>query len=482
MKRQTSMKKRLYLLIGICLIPLTLMGIYLLVLMNNFSERYDSIVKDITRVNPYNITFKEDMDYLMYIIVVNAERAGELVDVERPHEMIKDARSMFLELSQTADSDEAKSSLRSIVKLLNILEDRVEEIEENALVSGSYDANMERLDLNIRVLTELIQEQMQEYIYYQTENLEEIRLELRRDVVNAIGVVSIGLAAILLIAFTLSGWIMQSITKPIHRLCQVAKQAGQGDFHVRTEENSTYEVAVLNDSFNRMVEELGNLVEDIRLEQLNLRAAELKLLQEQINPHFLYNTLDAIIWLAEAGKTEQVVSMVSSLSDFFRTTLSKGKDFITVGEEKKHIQSYLEIQQFRYRDILEYEICFAPEICQYEMLKLTLQPMVENALYHGIKNKRGLGHILVSGEKVGENLVFKVSDNGIGMTAERSSQVQKLILGEAPTGRESSGFGLFNVNERIRLHYGTEFGLSFQTEYQKGTEFQVTIPCIKNNR
>ena len=479
MKTQTSMKNRLYLLLGVCLIPLTCIIVYLLVLVNSFSQRYDAIVANITKANTYNIVFKEDMDYLMYIIVVNADRAEELVDIEKPQIMIDEARDAFLELYDSADSDRVKKSLKSIIKSLNILEDRVAEIEEDALVSGSYDVNMERLDLNVRVLTDLIQEQIQEYIYFQAINLEKLRLGIRRDVVHAILVLSLGMGGIFLIAFTVSGKIIRSITKPIQKLCVVAKQAGQGNFSVRMDETGTYELAVLNDSFNRMVEELDKLVEDIRVEQLNLRAAELKLLQEQINPHFLYNTLDTIMWLAESKDTEQVVKMVSSLSDFFCTTLSKGKDFITVEEEKKHIKSYLEIQQFRYRDILEYEICFSEEIYQYEMLKLTLQPLVENALYHGIKNKRGLGHIKVTGEKEGENLIFKVRDNGIGMTEERSRQVQQLIRGEKLSDKESSGFGLFNINERIRLHYGMEYGLTLKSTYREGTEFQVKIPCVK---
>ena len=160
---------------------------------------------------------------------------------------------------------------------------------------------------------------------------------------------------------------------------------------MRAEENSEGEMAVLNDSFNQMIEKIGNLVEDIRIEQLNLRATELKLLQAQINPHFLYNTLDTIIWLAEAGRKDEVVMMVTALSDFFRTTLSKGRDYITVKEEEAHIRSYLKIQQFRYQDILEYSIHIPEELYAYQILKLTLQPLVENALYHGIKNKRGTG-------------------------------------------------------------------------------------------
>lgn len=478
-QKQKSMKKRLYLLISICLIPLTCMMVYLLALMNDVSQRYDSIVENITLANTYNIVFKEDMDYLMYIIAVNAERADELVDTGKPLTMIHEAKDSFHELYGAADTESSRESLRRILKSLDILEDRVKEIEEDALVSGSYDENMNRLDLNIRVLTDLIQEQIQKYIYEQAINMEELRQGIRKDVVHSIFVLGVLVAASFFAAFFVSGRIISSITKPIQKLCQVAKQAGQGDFQVRVEEAGTYELVVLKESFNRMIEELGQLVEDIRVEQLNLRAAELQLLQEQINPHFLYNTLDTIIWLAESGDIEHVVKMVTSLSDFFRTTLSKGKDFVSVKEEKLHIQSYLSIQQFRYRDIMEYEIDFSDEISEYEMLKLTLQPLVENALYHGIKNKRGMGHIRVLGRKEGENLVFLVEDDGIGMTEERLCEVRQLIQGERLRDQEHSGFGLFNINQRIQLYYGPEYGLVIESIYQEGTQMKVIIPCVK---
>ena len=474
------MKRRLYLLILICLLPLTGMMVYLLALMNSVSQRYDAVVEDMTLANTYNLVFKEDMDYLMYIIVVNAERAGQLVDTEKPQAMIAEARDSFYELYGRADTDSSRESLRRIIKSLNILEDRVTEIKDNALVSGSYDENMKRLDLNVRVLTDLIQEQIQKYIYEQAVKMEKLRVGIREDVVHSILLLGALAAGIFAAAFFVGEKVISSITKPIQKLCEVAKQAGRGDFQVRVAEAGTYELAVLKESFNRMIEELGKLVEDIRVEQLNLRAAELQLLQEQINPHFLYNTLDTIIWLAESKDTEHVVKMVASLSDFFRTALSKGKDFISVGEEKRHIQSYLAIQQFRYRDIMEYEVCFSDEVQEYEMLKLTLQPLVENALYHGIKNKRGVGHIQVLGRKEGDNLVFQVRDDGIGMTKERLCEVRQLIQGERALDQEHSGFGLFNINERIRLYYGPEYGLSAESSYLEGTQMQVVIPCVKN--
>ena len=304
--KKSFLKQRLNMLLLVCLIPLTIMIVYLLLLMNRFSSRYDGIVSNITMANAYNLTFKEDMDYLMYIIVVNSERAEELVDTEQPYVMIEEAREDFRQLYDKADADYARNCLNGILKSLNSLEDRVEEIENDALVSGSYDENMERLDMNIRILTELIQDQIQRYIYYEATNLQALREEIRGDVVTALRMSVVVYAFILVGALLISRKITLDITQPIQRLCEVTRQAGKGDFAVRASEDSNNELAVLGSSFNRMVEEIGKLVEDIRVEQLNLRATELKLLQAQINPHFLYNTLDTIVWLAEAGKKEEV--------------------------------------------------------------------------------------------------------------------------------------------------------------------------------
>lgn len=478
-KNGSSLKKRLNMLMLVCLLPLGIMILYLLTMVDRFSERYDKVVANITMANAYNINFKEDIDYIMYVIVVNSERVEELVDIDRPERMIDEARNVFQNLYKSADTDYARNSLKRILKSLNTLEDCVEEIEEDALVSGSYEVNMERLEFNIRILTELIQEQIQKYIYYQATNLEILREDIRSDVEASIRMGILGFGIILSGALLISRKIRAGITEPIQQLCEVTKQAGSGDFAVRAQEGNNDELAVLNTGFNQMVEKIGNLVEDIRREQLNLRVTELKLLQAQINPHFLYNTLDAIIWLAEAGEKEQVVMMVSSLSDFFRTTLSKGRDYITVQEEEAHIRSYLQIQQFRYRDILEYEIQIPEELYSYQILKLTLQPLVENALYHGIKNKRGLGHILVTGEELNGNLLFRVFDDGMGMKRERLEEVHRIIRGDQPDGDDPSGFGLFNVQERIRLNCGTDYGIEIDSEYGEWTETIVIIPAVK---
>ncbi len=479
--KRSSLNKRLNMLLVVCFVPLTVMIIYLLIMLNQFSERYDNVVKNITKANVYNINFKEDMDYTMYIIVVNSERAAELVDTQQPYEMINEAREVFRELYDGANDSYAKNRLQRIIKCLNTLEDRVTEIENDAQITGMYDENLERLDMNIRILTELIQEQIQQYIYYEAMNLKVLSESIRSDVEHAVAISALILGVILAGALMVSRKITMRITAGIQQLRQVTKKAGQGNFTARAElENNDEEFSELGEGFNQMVEKIGNLVEDIRVEQLNLRVTEQKLLQAQINPHFLYNTLDAIIWLAEANQTEQVIMMVTALSDFFRTTLSKGKDYITVQEEESHIRSYLQIQQFRYQDILEYEIDIPEELYQYQILKLTLQPLVENALYHGIKNKRGMGRILVTGREKAGKLIFKVSDNGMGMTKEQLAKLRREINQDIRGNVEPAGFGLYNVSQRIRLNYGTEYDLWIESTYGEGTEAIVTIPAKMN--
>lgn len=479
-KRGVSLSNRLNILIVLCVIPLTSLLVYLLVLTYTLSSKYDNIVEQITKANTYNINFKEDVDYVMYIIVVNSARAEELVDTEEPQRMIDEAREVFQNLYDEAENNSTKTKLDRILACLDTLETHVVEIEQDALVPGMYETNMDRLDLDVRVLTELIQEQIQEYIYEQSQNLEGLRQGVHREVQRVIFIMSALLGFILVSVIFFARRITRNIAEPISELCDVAATAGEGDFEIRTKgDNSIVEIQKLNTSVNQMIKKIGQLVDDIRVEEINLRAAELRLLQEQINPHFLYNTLDNIIWLAESGEDEEVVKMVSSLSSFFRTTLSKGRDYITIAEEREHIESYLSIQKFRYRDILSYDIDFEDEILDHSILKLTLQPIVENALYHGIKNKRGMGHIQIDGRMAGDNIEFIVSDNGIGMRGEEAEHLRKVISGLVSDDRSGGGFGLFNVNQRLQLNYGKEYGLNIESTYNVGTTIRVKIPAVK---
>ncbi len=200
-------------------------------------------------------------------------------------------------------------------------------------------------------------------------------------------------------------------------------------------------------------------------EQKQRQMLEYKVLQEQITPHFLYNTLDAIIWAAEGGDDEAVITLVTSLSSFFRTSLSQGVDFVTVSSEIQHVKSYLAIQQMRYSDVLGYEIDVDENLNERLILKLLLQPLVENSLYHGIKHTRERGKITVSVKKEEGGVRFSVTDNGIGMKPEELGELRLSLK----HGSAEKGYGLFNVNRRLKLYYGLSGDIDIQSEYSKGT-------------
>jgi two-component system sensor histidine kinase YesM len=223
-----------------------------------------------------------------------------------------------------------------------------------------------------------------------------------------------------------------------------------------------------------MIEQISTLIERNRRKQIRLREAELEVLQTQINPHFLYNTLDTIVWLAEAGRQNEVVQMVEDLSDFFRSTLNNGKDVTLVEQEFVHAESYLKIQKIRYQDILCYDMKLPPSLKNYRIPKITLQPLVENALYHGIKNKRGKGTIRVGGREEENRVVLFVKDDGIGMKKERLEQIRESLLPDAEP--RSDSYGLCNVNERLRLRFGAEYHLEIESEYGEGTTVWIYLP------
>lgn len=300
-------------------------------------------------------------------------------------------------------------------------------------------------------------------------------------------IVSVGLS--ILFVVVLYFFISSRLTKPLKVLKSRMRKAALGNLDAKVTPTGSDEIADLGNSFNTMIEQIKVLIARSIQEQKQIQKSELRTLQAQINPHFLYNTLDSIIWMAEAGKNVQVIELVKALSRFFRISLSKGKDWITVADELEHVHNYLVIQQVRYRDILEFSIDIDPGAFQHPILKMTMQPIVENALYHGIKNKRGKGMILISGQldDTGQTLVIKVQDNGIGMSQRALDLLIERIGGstqlaspgdEAEESNPEGGFGLHNVNQRIRLYYGAEYGLAIDSTEGIGTTVAIRIPIL----
>ena len=481
MKKRFSLNTKLKVYTGIALIPVALICTGMLTMVFYYGQRYDAIVRNITAANQYSLAFKEDIDYAMYRIVIgppeNVTHLDDNPDFKNPYQVIEDSREAFLALQKVSNSTDSRQ-LDRLMHNLSTLEERIDEIIENVEDGGHYDENIYNLESNIYILTELSQENIQAYIYHQANTME----TLRQDIEGQFQVTLLSCIG-LFIVLGISMWIVtkkisDSIAIPIEELCKTTELVAEGDFSTRAADTTGDEVVQLTESFNRMIGKIGKLVDDVKMEQLKLRDAELKVLQAQINPHFLYNTLDTIVWLAEDGKNDEVVKMVSALSDFFRGVLRKGRDTVSLGEERQLIISYLDIQKFRYSDILSYEIDIPEEFYPYQIMKLTLQPLVENALYHGIKYKRSMGRIFVSAERAETSLILKVSDDGVGMDEQQLKQLRDSMASDTQH-IDQSGFGISNVAERIRLYYGPEYGLDVESNLGEGTTFTVRIPLLK---
>ena len=230
---------------------------------------------------------------------------------------------------------------------------------------------------------------------------------------------------------------------------------------------------MLSDSFDHMVRRIQKLMEQVRQEEITLRKTELKALQAQINPHFLYNTLDAIAWLCEEGRNKDAENMVTSLAKLFRISISKGHELITIEKEIQHAQSYLRIETFRYKNQFTYTFDVDENCLGYLCNKITLQPIIENAIYHGLNRMVDEGEITIRIREDGDDIILSVEDNGIGMTEEQCQE----ILRKEPGDR--TGIGIKNVNDRIKIYFGEEYGLTITSELDEGTCVDIRMPKVE---
>lgn len=279
------------------------------------------------------------------------------------------------------------------------------------------------------------------------------------------------LFSILFVIF-ISSFISSKISDPIKKLEKSMKSVESGQFDVNVNIKGEDEVVKLSRTFNIMVSKIRDLMEQILREQEEKRKSELNALQAQINPHFLYNTLDSIVWMAENGKSQDVITMVTSLAKLFRISISKGRNIITVQEELEHARNYLIIQKRRYKNKFKFEIEAQKEVLQNKTLKLILQPIIENAIYHGIEYMVDEGHIKITVSSVDGKLLYRVMDNGLGMSPE----VLEHLLEYESRSKESSGVGVKNVHQRIQLYYGKEYGLKIESEQEVGTNVSIWLP------
>lgn len=299
--------------------------------------------------------------------------------------------------------------------------------------------------------------------------------------VYSMGMESTRYLVILLVALALFATVILNqlvsarIAKPLNKLNASVKEWEAGNLEPDIYVGGSTEVMHLGKTLRSTVEQIRQLMRDIVVEQEEKRKSELDALQSQINPHFLYNTLDSIVWMITGEKYEEAVFMVTQLASLFRVSLSQGKTIIRIEDELRHAQNYMNIQKIRYKNVFQVDFTIEPEILEYCTVKLILQPLLENAIYYGMEYMDGEGRILVNGFRKGSDIYLEVQDNGPGMTSE---EAERLLTEENRERKRGSGVGLINVHSRIRLRFGAQYGLKIESCPDEGTKVTVHIPAI----
>ena len=437
-------------------------------MLYSINRQYTGVLACANTAADFNKEFKNTLDLEMYNHVIRPRTEHSADDL--PMKELDNAEQVLGRLAQETTLSDNRWRVRSMLDMCRNLRMYMIEIAH----TDSYDLRMELLERNIRGetgLTKLIENYMHDFLGDEVRELARLRGVIGQQATLLIFFSVLAMAALFLTLLTYSLRVSHSITGPIQALTQKAERFGADDFASAPVETNITELQTLDRNFDKMAGRITSLMEKQRQDQQSLHRAELELLQAQINPHFLYNTLDSIAILAESQREEDVIDMVTSLSTFFRNSLNRGEDVISLRAELIQAKSYLEIQQIRYSDILTYEISVPEELQDTPVPKLILQPLIENALYHGIKNRRGRGAIRITGFSQGEDICLQVTDNGAGMTAEQLSRLQSGKYEE-----HHSGLGLKNVHQRIRLYCGEPYGLSFESTQGLGTTVTVLLP------
>ena len=459
-------------LLFITLIP----SIYSVVVSQIHTKRYSQIISNVSTANRISLIAKDDIPAELWNIICGKK---EIADGSQ-NKFLDNISSGLSLMLLTINNEESRGKLevanRAYTTLRRNVDMLISQIKGGSLVTQ----NEATLD-EIRTITSLFSDIMQNFIVTEIEAANQTNQSLRNTyiILTTIQIIITILAIIISINSFIT--VSAAIQKPISDMEKLSTKVSNGDLTARIDIPHVNELNTLAENLNTMAGQIDLLIQKNMEEQKNFQKAEMKALQAQITPHFLYNTFDTIVWLAEEEHTEEVVRITKAFSDFLRISLSRGHEWITISQELEHIKNYLTIQKIRYADILNYSIDADEALMDVKMIKLVLQPLIENAIYHGIKNKRGRGKLKVSAHFTNDSrtfVCFTVEDNGAGFTEERLGQVRnELRTGAQDSEKLSSVYGLYNVNKKLKLYYGenTE-GLLIESEAGKGSKISFTIP------
>ena len=467
--RTNSVRSRIRRMIVIAGAGMALIVLMFSVILIYTGRKYEEALLCANTAADFNSEFKSTLDMDMYNHVIRPR--SEVSEDDLPLAELDQAEEVLQRLEEATSLPDNQWRAQSMLDMCRNLRTYMIEIEQ----TGSYDERMELLERNIRGetgLTVLIEDYMHDFIDAEIRELARMmgRIHSQRLVLIAASFIAVVLLSLFVVFYAVR--ISRGITRPVHDLSRKAERFGTTSDPGEPVNTDITELRVLDQTFDQMAAQINALMEKQMEDQKSLHRAELELLLAQINPHFLYNTLDSIAILAESEREEDVVNMVTSLSTFFRNSLNDGRDIITLRAELAQATSYLEIQQIRYSDILDYSIDVPEDMLDCMVPKLILQPLIENALYHGIKNRRGRGMIRIAGERQGEDMILRVRDDGAGMEPEKLEELRSGLYQE-----HHRGVGLKNVSQRIRLYCGEDYGIRIESEPGKGTEVTVNLPA-----
>ncbi|GHV85157.1 histidine kinase [Spirochaetia bacterium] len=453
---------------------------------------YNRLITNVDKTNRLNQIVKTEIVNELWDIVAGNKSFGD----GDQYRIIKRINRELDDIMNNTRAMENRRFLEVAGRALNTLERYVNRLGAQMEGLAPVIENEQMLD-EIRGVSTLVSELLQDFIVLEIESTaaENQRIKTRALILGAAELVI--LIFVTLFSVFVRTSVARSVDQSIGSLVSLSGSIAEGNLDARAEVPHVQELENLTEDLNIMADKIKTLIDENIREQRNLQKSEMKALQAQITPHFLYNTMDSIVWLAEGNRNEEVISITRAFSDFFRISLNRGNEWVRVQDEFKHIESYLTIQKIRYRDILDYSVQYEEEMEQQIMLKLLLQPLVENALYHGIKNKRGRGLITVRGwqdedqdssledsrdsfgnQSFRRYLRFSVEDNGIGMTGEQLSSVKEQ-LAETPDLSLPEGnriYGLYNVAKRLELYYNRTDLLTIDSTYKEGTRVTLLLP------